>query len=150
MCWVTKVSNQTIEKWTSRYQAFAGGSCCPALDFTATKVSNMDLSWSIDRQLCGPSTDKEFLLPGSCHPWAPAVGQLEVLRQSKSTPHCCQSLRRANVGFGASISSNRTSGSAPYAQVSTMHSSRITCGVEAALAWGRSLWSFRELDIVSA
>jgi hypothetical protein len=113
MCWVTKVSNQTIEKWTSRYQAFAGGSCCPALDFTATKVSNMDLSWSIDRQLCGPSTDKEFLLPGSCHPWAPAVGQLEVLRQSKSTPHCCQSLRRANVGFGASISSNRTSGSAP-------------------------------------
>ena len=39
--------------------------------FPAIKVCNVDLSWSIDRQLCGPSADKEFLLPGSCHPWAP-------------------------------------------------------------------------------
>ena len=37
-------------------------------------------------------------------------GQLEVLRRSKSTPHCCQSRRRANVGYWASISSNRTLG----------------------------------------
>jgi len=62
----------------------------------------MDLSWSTERQLYGASALQIFLLPESCHPWAPASGREESATiSSPMTGYRCTpfpNLSAASVG----------------------------------------------------
>jgi hypothetical protein len=51
-------------------------------------VNNMVEAPPIEMQLYGTSTAKNFLLPESSHPWAPAVGRWPVKQSLKSKPYC--------------------------------------------------------------
>jgi hypothetical protein len=42
-------------------------------------VSNVDRTPPIEWQLYGTSALQIFMLPGSCHPWAAAIGREEPL-----------------------------------------------------------------------
>jgi hypothetical protein len=69
-------------------------------------VNNVVEMPPIERLLYGITSAKIFLVPESCHPWAPAVGRSRVLNLMKSTPHCRLSYAYLDGWFEGGISVN--------------------------------------------